>query len=134
MKTKEEMRKEAVLRMEKLNLLPKVISDFKKKKPVLYASEFFGALYWLSDEEKELVKEFEDHSGCLVYHAVRTASNIGDLFSMIFVSQYEEEWESDRELLREGIVYANVRNLTYDFEDLGTIGVKPSFGGLMRTA
>jgi hypothetical protein len=61
---------EALKRMQLLELMPEVIEAFEKQY-VVYYSEFFGILYWLSNKPEwvEFVKDFEDKHKALVYHA-----------------------------------------------------------------
>lgn len=93
-----------------------------------------GALYYLNETEQKYVDDFEESSDCIVYHVIHAMTESGELYSMLYVSPYEEEWEYDREGLESGIVMANVYNATYGFTDMGSIGVRPSIGGLVRTA
>ena len=65
-RTIEEVRKEALERMKKLNFHPNVLSDFKEDR--LNKSELIGFLYWLNDEEIKAVREFEAENESIVYH------------------------------------------------------------------
>lgn len=130
--TKEQMCAEALERMKKLQLMDCVLRDFKSG--VLYESEHMGALYYLNETEQKYVDDFEESSDCIVYHVIHTMTESGELYSMLYVSPCEEEWEYDRKDLESGIVMANVYNATYGFTDMGSIGVRPSIGGLVRTA
>ena len=57
------------------------------------------------------------------------------LFSMLFVSKYEEEWDIDNADLKDNYVFAMVENLTDPWcSDMGSIKVESMFGGLVRTA
>ena len=62
---------EAVKRMKLLELYPTVISEFINEK-VINKSEHIGILYWLDDDEKQFVKDFEDEYNAVVYHIVKT--------------------------------------------------------------
>jgi len=47
----------------------------------------------------------------------------------------EEEWERDREDLKENLAFVRVENLQDRcFSEFGTIGVMGSMGGVLRTA
>lgn len=53
---------------------------------------------------------------------------------MLYVSAEEEEWELDREDLDGRISLAYVANLDApDCSELGSIGIAPANGGLVRT-
>lgn len=133
MPTREAMLTEAIARMKALQLYPNTIDDLKKGK--VNVSKQMGALYWADEDEQKLIAKFESENDALVYHAIYTPTTFGRLFSMLFVSQYEEEWEMDHEDIECLTPLAMVINLDDEWcSDMGCIGVKPLFGGLVRTA
>lgn len=129
---KEERFIEAIERMKLLKLDKSCIEAFAKGK--VWESEGYGALYECNNKEKELIDKFEkEHEGCLVYHMIHNKFEFGECYSMLFVSQYTEEWEQDREDITEGYAFVWVENVDLDWcSEFGTIAVKPSFGGLIR--
>ena len=130
---REVMKEEAIKRMKKLGLHYNVIRDFSKKDCVLNKSETMGSLFWLTDEEKEIVKKIEDEYGIMVYHIIHHNAEFGECYCMLYVSQYEEDWQADSELIDENLVYAYVYNKDDDFcSEFGTIAIKKAFGGLVR--
>jgi len=101
---------------------------------VINESERFGALYWLNDEEKEIVEEFEKDGGRMVYHIIHDRTNIGELYNILYVDFDDEEWAYDTEDLKHGQTLAYVLNKSMpDCSEYGRIGIKPSFGGVIRT-
>ena len=70
---RELQKEEALKRMQMMNLLPEVVDNFKKHQE-LYKSEFTGVLYWLNEEEKAIVEEFEKTYGGMVFHIIKTLS------------------------------------------------------------
>ena len=139
--SKEKQKQEALKRMKMLKLMPEVIKDFEKNNRVYYSERqnamFNAVLYWLDNEDKfvELVKEFEKKHNALVYHCQLTHLEFGDCLSLLYVSAQEEEWEQDRQYLNEGFPIVYVANLDYEeYSEFGSIGVKPSMGGIARTA
>ena len=138
---KEKQKAEALHRMRMLQLMPNVIKDFEKKNKVYYSERqnniFNAILYWVDNEKKyvDLVNEFEKKHNALVYHCQLTHMEFGDCLSLLYVSQNEEEWEQDTNDIREGYSFAYVANLDYPHDnEFGTIGIKPSQGGVLRTA
>lgn len=130
---RELQRKEAVKRMWKLRLLKQPIKEFEEEGK-LNRSESVGMLYWLSDDEQKMVDDFEKRCNGVVYHVIKTNTNFGAMYSLLYVSDSEEEWDMDMEDIANGQALAYVVNVDYpDCSEFGTIGVKPSFGGLMRT-
>lgn len=102
MKTTIEKKKtEAIARMKQLNLHPDIIKEFEEEN-ILNLSENGGFLYWLTDEQKSYVEEFENKYNALVYHVIHDYTEFGELLTFLYVSDYEEEWETDRKELAEG--------------------------------
>lgn len=145
--TLEKKKEEAIARLNILKnkgLMHCVLRSFAKKDSELYYSEFngiCGALYYLNDlggakpEWIELVKEFEEQNNALVYHVTHQFTNIGELLNVFYVSDYDEEWEYDREDLKNNYSLAYVYNLSdMDCSEFGTIGYSVIGGGVVRTA
>ena len=129
---KKERFDEAIERMKLLKLDTPCIEAFKKGK--VWESEGFGALYEVNEEEQMIVDTFEaNHEGCLVYHMIHNIYEFGECYSILYVSSDKEEWESDKEDIKDGYVFAYVENVDDDFcSEFGSIAIKPSIGGLMR--
>lgn len=122
---------EAIERMKMLRLSPACIQAFKRGE--IWESEGIGALYEVNEEEQKMIQEFEQKNDAVVYHMIHNMTSFGELYSMLFVSKYEEEWEMDRQDIKENIVFVYVYNKTDDWcSEFGSIGVKPSIGGLIR--
>lgn len=138
---KEKQKEEALKRMKALNLMPQVIEDFKKNDKIYYSERqnriFNAVLYWIDNDEKyvEIVKKFESKTKSLVYHCQLTHLEFGDCLSLLFVSANEEDWPTENELLKQGVAFAWVENLDDEWcSEMGSIGIKPSMGGVVRTA
>lgn len=123
--------KEAVNRMKMLHILPRTVQEFKSG--VINRSEEMGLLYWLDDEEKEMVKKFEEEWEGVVYHVIKTLSNIGLMYSLLYVSKYAEQWEMDHGDIQGGFVFAYVVNKDMpDCSEFGSISIIAANGGLVR--
>lgn len=130
--TREDMKSEAIKRMRKLGLFSQVIKEFKED-DILHLSESGGYLYWLDEKQKKIVEDFEKESGNIVYHVVRSFTNMGEMLSLLIVSKYEEDWEMDWENIPDGYVFSYVVNLDEPmFSEYGTITVQNRIGGLVR--
>ena len=140
MQTKETMKvlrevkkEEAIKRMKSLEIINDAIRQFKDDDIVMVSEQPMGALYWLNDEEKQMVKEFEEKHNALVYMVVRAYTTIGKMDSLLYISDYEEEWEMDNEDIKDGYVMTYTINHDMpDCSEFGSIVVKPAFGGLIR--
>ena len=120
---------EALFRLTKLKVHPNVINDFKKDGTLNSSTQ--GILFWLEEHEKEIVKNFEEKFNAVVYHIIKNFTEFGTMYSMLYVTSEQEVWEEDDEMLDNGQTIACVTD-GY-FTDLGTIGVKPFIGGIVRT-
>lgn len=131
---KAKQRTEALKRMEMVHLHENVIDDFKEIN-LLNQSEHGGILYWVEGEMEKKIREWEEKTGNLVYHVIHDYTEFGELLSLLYVSTYEDEWETDREDIQDGYALAYVMNLTDDWcSEYGSIGIRPQWGGVVRTA
>ena len=88
--TREEMVAEGVKRMEILKMMPQPIKEFKEEGK-LNLSEHGGLLYWLNEEQEQMVRDWEEAHGNVVYHVIHDYTNIGELLTFLYVSKYTEE-------------------------------------------
>lgn len=133
MANKQEQKKEAVKRLKALKIFSEAIKVFEKEGRVMVSEG--GFLYDANEDQKELISSFEEEFGGLVYIVIHNNTEIGELYSLLYVSKEEEEWKMDWEDMREGYQVAAVYNMSnYIPElDIGSIGIQPRFGGLIRT-
>ena len=131
MKMKEKQKAEAIKRMKKLKVISGAIKQFDEDGQIMVCEN--GFLYWLDDEQKKMVKDFEEEYGGLVYMVIHNMTEFGELYSMLYVSQHEDEWNMDWEDLEDGIAMAFVKNVTDDFcSEIGCISIASRFGGIVR--
>ena len=102
--TIESQKAEAIKRMKALKVFPEAIEQFEKD-DLVNGSEG-GILYWLDDEQKQMVTEFEQQHEALVYMVIHSRTSFGELFNMLYVSQHEDEWQYDNEGLKDGYAFA----------------------------
>ena len=132
--TRENKKVEAIKRMKMLGLFKPCIKSFEKYDE-LQLTEPNGGLYEFSDNEelKAKVKEFEEDYNALVYHVIHTYTQFGELYSFLFVSDYEEEWEMDIADVKDSYAIAYVWNKSDEWmSEMGSIVVREKFGGLVR--
>jgi len=128
-------KKEAIKRMEVLDIDAEIIRQFEQEGLISYSESPLGANYWLTEEQRKVVRDFEEEYHALVYFATTSYTEFGKLDSFLYVSDYEDEWKSDVTDLKDGYVYAYVYNHDVpEFSEIGLIRVKPRFGGLIRIA
>ncbi len=132
MKTKQ--KQEAIERMKMLKLFPNIIKEFEKE-GIINMSENGGYLYWLDSDQQAMVDEFEAKHNALVYHIIHSYTQFGEMYALLYVSDDEDEWGYDKDDIRCGCILAYVKNVTDDMcSEFGSIGVRPQYGGLVRTA
>lgn len=126
-------KKEAIKRMEVLDIYSETIKQFEKECLISYSEPPMGTNFWLNDEQEKAVREFEKEYNALVYFGVRAYTEFGTLDAFLYVSDYEEEWEMDNGELKDGYVYAYVYNHDVpEYSEIGLVRVQPRFGGLVR--
>lgn len=136
--TRTELKNEANTRCEILKAMgvfKQTINQFTKSNKVSISEAPYGAFYWLNEEEEKQVKQFEKEYNALVYMVIRSFTEFGTLDSYLYVSEYEEEWEQDRQDLKEKNPLCYVYNQNCpEFSEFGSIGfeVMKMSGGLKR--
>lgn len=131
---KEEIFNECLKRLEILNISKQCINAFKNGK--VWESEGIGALYEVNEEEQEIINDFEkEHTNYKVYHLIHSLTDFGELYNIFYVGTDKEEWEQDKEDLRENYAFVYVYNKTDNWcSEFGTIGIRKNIGGLIRVS
>ncbi len=130
-KTKQKL--EALERMKLLKLNKNIIKEFEKEN-VVNMSENGGYLYWLDSDQQAIVDDFETKHDALVYHVIHDYTQSGELYALLYVSKYKNEWQDEKKELKCGYALVYVKNVTDDWcSEFGSIGIKPQLGGLVRT-
>lgn len=126
-------KQEAIERMKMLKIYSQAIKEFEKEN-VINVSEHGGILFWLDDEQQEMIKRFEEKYNAVVYHVIHNYTEFGELYSLLYVSQHEQEWDYDKDDIKHDIALCYVVNKDEEnFSEFGSIGIKPQFGGVIRT-
>lgn len=133
--SREEKKIEAIARMKAWGIYAPIIKQFEKEDLVSESAPPLGACFWLNEEQLARVREFEEKNDALVYHVIHSFTNIGEMESYLYVSDYPEEWEMDRQDIGEGsqLVYV-VNKDAPDCSEFGSIGIAlAAAAGLRRT-
>ncbi len=131
--TRETKKIEAIKRLRAIGIIEDAIEQFIEDDVVMSSENPYGFLYWLNDEQKELVKEFEEEYNALVYLASYCNTEFGQLLALFYVSDYEEEWSMDNEDIADGYAMTYCINLDCpDFNEFGSIAFAPVNGGVKR--
>lgn len=130
--TRNEMVQEATKRMRFLNIDPRFIEMFEWEGKILI-SEQGNSVGWANDICKGLIRKLEDEYGVLVYYGIHCDSAFGELLNLLYVSQYSEEWEQDREDLSLSCPMSYVFNLNDDrYSEFGSILIEMRYEGYAR--
>lgn len=93
-----------------------------------------GALYWLNEDEKNMVKRIEEKWDILVYHVSHEYLEFGECYDLFYVSCSEEEWPDEREDLEQRHPLVYVYNKSEPaFSEFGYIKIQQAGGGVIRT-
>ena len=126
----------AIQCLEKLDIYKPYIRKFRSKETLPCFFENFGG-FWV-DQEPELyskIKEVEKDYNVLVYAVTHEFTEMGELWSMLCVSQNPDSINDyvDKINSQEAYVYAYVWNKTEPmFSEFGDIVVKSFGGGIKR--
>lgn len=132
-KLREEQKAEVIHRMKCMGIIKDAIDQFVKEDIVMVCEPPIGGLYYLNNEEKNMVREFEEENDALVYLIARNFANIGKLDNIFYVSKHKEEWAMDRDDIAENLALVYVMNYTMpDCSEFGTIRWYGVGGGVLR--
>lgn len=128
------MIEEALKRMWFLKLHKSCINAFKKGK--VWKSEYgMGALFESDEVTEKIISNFEEKYGGVVYHVIKEVWEIYGsqmtLYHLLYVSKYDEEWKSEWNDMKNGVIFGYVFNEGIpEYSEFGTFYVKPIIGGL----
>ena len=128
-------KEEAKKRMTLLGMSQRVIQEFMENGRISITGTP-GCCGYVEGEDLNRILDFEKKHDVLVYVVIHDKdSNIGTTDSYLFVSNYDNEWEAERDNLQNGGAWAYVYNRTMPlYSELGAIGVgKMQCGALVRT-
>lgn len=139
--SEEEWKAEALRRMKEMDFIPEVLNSFMRDGSIWISESPLSTLYVLEDgytyekEVREILAEFKRCNAGRPYHVIRTVTNIGTMYSVLYVSNWKEEWNTEG-MGDDGEIIAGVYNVEMGNQgfDFGCIWVRPLFGGLCRVA
>ena len=106
---REQQRTEAKRRMDIMGIPKRIIHQFIENGIVMVA-EPYGFYRFLTDKEEDEIKAFENEHNAVVYMVVNVGTEENGMKSMLFVSQFSEEWPSDKTDVKSGRVYTYTIN------------------------
>ena len=131
--TREEKKIKAVELLKKLDIYKPYIKGLQKEDNVCFFENYGGYWAWQEPDLMKKVKEFEEEHNCLVYAITHEYTSIGEMYSFLIVTDYEEEWDTLLEKYgNQFYAFAYVLNKDDDdCSEFGTVALS-SFGGGIR--
>ena len=119
--------------LKKLDIYKPYIKGFKNEDNICYFENYGGYWAWQEPDLMKKVKELEEEHNCLVYAITHEYTSIGEMYSFLIVTDYEEEWDTLLEKYgNQYYAFAYVWNKDDDdCSEFGTIALS-SFGGGIR--
>ena len=130
---KKEQKNEAVTRMQEMGMMPEAIQMYKHGHVLQSEGRGFlsGILYDLDEAAQKAVNVVSDNGG-EPYHVIKSLTEVGTLYAVLYVSNSEEEWDMDS-MENDGSIFSYVYNATNpSYSEYGYIGIRPANGGLER--
>lgn len=129
--SKEEMKQQAVQIMKILKLHENVINDFVKENKLNKSETINGILYWLDDEEQQMVEEYEKRCNVLVYHVIKTYTiDDGVIYDLLYITNEKDSWEGIVKRLKQDSIILS-HTICY-FSENGDIQIQSRNGGVVR--
>lgn len=143
---KQLQKQEAIERLkilqDKFELMETVTKEFEREDTLYYSEyvnkNFPAVLYWINNNEEyeEAIKQVERNHNILVYHVILTPTyDNGIVLTLLYVSSSQEEWENDREELKQGLPCTYVLNIeSQQGSEFGGVQIAGAMGGIIRIA
>lgn len=129
--TQEEMKSEAIRRLEDLDVMSSVVSAFKRTGKI-YRSEFGGILYDLDEISKTAIGMLpEDYTP---YAVICTHTVFGTIYDVLYVTPNKGDWPYER-MDRNGFCASYAYNADDpQLSEFGSIQIQNANGGIVRMA
>lgn len=134
MTTLQEMKKEALRRMEKIGLHTEVCANYAEKDTLFYSDGVVTQPIQKRVIIAHKVQAFqEENPDKLLYFILCTESPYGVLLNYLFVTDKQEEWTEDQSDIDMGFIFCYVENLSFSHcSEYGTIGIQKIDNGIKR--
>lgn len=120
----------ALCELKRLHVMNEVVARLQKSDNGLFISEFGGILYDMDENAWKAVEEVRKYGG-YPYHVIRS----GSMYAVLYVPEDYKETSYFAYNVKDGLIGAYVYNASEPmFSEFGDIIVKPTNGGIARTA
>jgi hypothetical protein len=86
-----------------------------------------------NEEVVNALNNLQERCGALPYHIIKTEGQFDTEYSILFVSDREEDWSKSQEDIKNGKVLAYIYNTSYAQARFDYIGIESVNGELKRT-
>lgn len=129
----ETKKKEAIKRLKAIGIIQDTINQFTTYDVPSVSENPYGFIYWPSDTQRKLIKNFEQDYNSLVYLCNYCETEFGRLLNLFYVSDHESEWDMDNNDIKNGYAFVYCANLDVpEFSEFGSIAFEPVNGGVKR--
>lgn len=134
--TLQERKAKAVEFMGRLGIFEGYIEAFEKNNRVCYFEDCIGFYDYQNDSLFKKRKQFESFNNCAVYAITHEMTDIGEMYSFLFVPEDKDEWDyCIEEYGGTYYIQAYVWNKEYNLlSEYGSIGIKSQNGGIRRVS
>ena len=134
MVTRDEMKAEAIRRMELINYFAPSKEAFRRSGKIMVNEPPIGAHFYVEDELQSKITAFEKENNAVVYAVVRSFTDFGKCDSLLYVDKYKDEWNRFDEDSKDGYYFTYTINWDCDWcSEFGSImAIRTMAGGLQR--
>ena len=126
------IKEEALSRLRLLEIDGIAIDNFDKKGKITCFDWPYNKKP-IPEEVLQKAKEIEEKYDITFYIATFNETMFFDMYSFLYVSSNESDWELDKEELRHGQTYAWVYNVAHpEMSEIGSIQISSKNGALIR--
>lgn len=128
---REGMKREALKRMQSLNLDQETIRKFEVDDIVTCSDA--GNIVDVPEDIKVKMQQWEEQYGCMPYHVLHTFIYGFEAYEYMYVSIYPEDWDYEYSLIKECCSIVRSENLTIpEYSESGSIRFVNVNGTLKR--
>lgn len=125
------MKQEALTRLKLMNAPEAVILRFLDNAKRMCSVD--GVAEDLDPDLEALVNKLEEEQHFFAYHIIHDFTPFGELYTILYVSRYEEEWEQDRLDLKEGYPLVYAHNVAFPIcSEFGSAEIAVMDTGIVR--
>ncbi len=134
---REKQKAEAINRMTIVDYFKPSINEFKRSGKVMLNEFPMGAHFYIDEEKDGLIKQkidaFEAENHAIVYAVTHTLAEFGECYEFFFVSDYPEEWDCEKDELKDGYQFVWVYNHSVPWcSEFGSISFRQTIAGGLR--